>query len=269
MMIRTTLIGLMVIGCGADKSSEMELEKKGNYSLATTSTDLPECTDANINQLAYVEDLAEFRACKEGGWINIEIGNQTFTEIVNAGVVCADGGVKIVTGKDEKYVCNGSKGDKGEQGEQGDKGEQGIAGLDGSDGDSGLVVAEQWEYNTQSYASSLSVAGEAANMGIYLGNIQVTLMSNGHYYATVSGIVYDETANESHDFSHSMWFTGSDVTTIQTAIRKIDYYADLTIGYNFQKVDGIFVLVSTADVDGNYGNNLDSDLIQTNLNQVY
>lgn len=275
MIIRTTLIALFLIGCGSDDSSK-PAEASKVYSLATTSADLPICTSENDKQLVYLEDQGEFVNCSNGSWSTIQIG-ETITETVSAGPECKNGGVKITNGEDTEYICHGvdgEKGAKGQQGEKGDQGQQGAtgkqgeAGKDGEDGSNGLEVAEQWEYHRSSYIGSISVAGEAVNSEIYIGDIEITLMSNDHFYATISGQAIEINSGKKTDFTHSIWFTSGDLDEYEYEPRKIQSFADTRIGYGARKVNGVFVVSAVVDVDGNFLNN-PTDVVDYTLDQTY
>jgi len=78
-MYRFVVLSLL-IGCGANEKkqapsqepAEIPNEQSTNMSLAVSSSDIPECTDANKNQLIYVTDLKQFQTCNTT-WAEIQM----------------------------------------------------------------------------------------------------------------------------------------------------------------------------------------------------
>lgn len=262
-MIRIIIIiALFLVNCGSDNDNKNQETQKKIYSLATTQKNLPLCGTENDKQLVYLEDKKEFLNCSNGSWNPIEIGKKTIAEEVSAGAECKNGGIKITTGEEVQFVCNG---------EDGQEGQQGIAGNDGSNGKDGdgLEVSEQWVFSSNTYVGSPSVSNEALNLDVFISNVQVTVMNNGHYFAEISGFIDDINLDQTSEFSHSMWLTGNDLTAMQTETRKIRPYNNMTIGYIFQKAAGSFVLDTTVDVDADYSNNGDNTIVRINTVRTY
>lgn len=280
-MKRTALIlsiAALAASCGRDDegSNSDEGVKPPLYAMTATTGNIPFCTEENDNQLIYVEDKGVFQSCKDRAWKEIDLSPQSIeTRNVREGEDgCENGGIKVINGDDEKIVCNGEdgeQGDKGEAGEDGEKGEAGEDGAAGKDGESGVEITERWLWDVNSYVGSNSISTEAVNVDIRLGGIEVTLLSNGHFFATVNLNAYDA-GNDSHDdITHTMFFTNSDKNLLQpqTQIKKVMQFNFMTVSYTFQKkADGQFEMSATVDVNDNYNDNGGMYVI-TPLTRVY
>lgn len=74
-MIIRIMILLLATACGIDESTESSVSDNDQTEIVTVESrdDLPECAEANQDQLARVKSENLYLSCSENGWEEVEV----------------------------------------------------------------------------------------------------------------------------------------------------------------------------------------------------
>ena len=230
----------------------------GAYSIAAaTPAELPACTAANNEQLAYVKSTSEFESCDSGTWDVVPVAAASKNELLNvvaepAGPNCATGGEAIQTGTDNngdgkleasevtstQYVCSGAAG---------------TPGAAGASGANGLQITSIWRYqnNCTSCGNLVPIDVVSTSLATYIYDVEVTEFSNGSGFVSVYGQQEDIAFSPSY-FTHSFFLSAS--STPQAETFKADWENQFVIRYSIT-LGATPTFSAVDDTDGVLSNN--------------
>lgn len=132
---------LILVACGEDSTTERVVKGGSDcLTIVAEASDLPECTEENEGDRAFVKKDNASRICVDGEWKKFDdknvLGDTVFTKS-NPSCSTKDledkSGIKIICNGDSiGVVLNGSKGEKGAAGRNGENGKDGADGVDGA-----------------------------------------------------------------------------------------------------------------------------------------
>ena len=164
-----TIAAALLAACGDDVENNT-INQMG-MEVVDSEDDLPECSDKNEGEQAFVKGETSARICVDGEWLSMASDGSGNGDFNCKTVELKDkSGLKIVCNGDSiGVVLNGAKGDKGEDGQNGTKGENGAKGDSGA----GCTLKDRTE-------TSVTVACGDSTMVIELGR------ASGDDTATIS-----------------------------------------------------------------------------------
>ena len=131
LLILALAFAFLLAACG-DNVENTTVNQLG-LEVVATEDDLPECTDDNEGEQAFVKDVDATRICIDGKWKKSDNGSGSADFSCTTKELKDKSGLKIICNGDSiGVVLNGEKGETGEKGEKGETGKTGKSGEEGS-----------------------------------------------------------------------------------------------------------------------------------------